>query len=146
MLFTNEAIKIEMKTAEVTNADATEKKPEVGEKVEKNQAKPEYYVLVPETTESGEIKMVKRTWIQSKQQTNWRECEVIDENDDEITVHYISYHIKYDEPIKKSSDRIRARRGTNNLQRGDNVSAWYPKILSWTEAEVEEVDTEKKAN
>jgi len=56
-------------------------------------------------------------------------------------VHYISYHPKYDEWVEKSSDRIQARRETPDLQKGDNVSAWFPKVLLWSEAEIEEIDT-----
>ncbi|ETO08495.1 hypothetical protein RFI_28892 [Reticulomyxa filosa] len=100
-----------------------------------------YYELVFDNSKQSQV---KRTWILTRKQIHWRECEVIDERHDAIKVHYISYHSKFDEWIDKSSHRIRAMREHAQLQKGDNVSAWYPKLNQWREAEVEEVDAEKK--
>ncbi|ETO13268.1 LISK family protein kinase, partial [Reticulomyxa filosa] len=87
----------------------------------------------------------KRTWILSNKRTNWRECEVVDETDTQLKVHYISYHPKFDEWIDKDSDRIQgsSSRDINSLRKGDNLSAWYPKIQAWTEAEIELIDTKE---
>jgi len=87
--------------------------------------------------------VVKRTWVLSKKKNHWRECEVVEENDHALKVHYISYHPKFDEWIEKTSDRLRARRLAQDLKKGDNLSAWYPKVRAWTEAEIEEIDLAK---
>jgi len=132
---------VTVKEEVVTKETAKVVEPSKNETPEK--PKSQWYVTTIVDTGAGGVIEEKRTWVMSKRKANWRECEVVDETDSSIKVHFISYHSRYDEWIEKSSERIKAKRETQDLKKGDNLSAWFPKIEGWAEAEVEEIDREQ---
>jgi len=135
------AAPIEIQLAEITtSADKYEPKTKVESMESSNQRgedEPEYPTIdqARDTSKEG-----KRTWILSNKRANWRESEVVAERSDAIKVHYISYNDKFDEWIPKTSDRIRGTKEIKDLQKGDNLSAWYPKVHAWIEVEAQEID------
>eukprot|EP01084_Bolivina_argentea_P040987 75625_1 len=83
-----------------------------------------------------------RIWVQSASNKNiHRECKIIDANDTQYKIHFISYHEKHDMWIDKTSSRINKTRPLGNvLVKGDNLSCYNDELKLWVEVEVIKVD------
>jgi len=103
--------------------------------------------IVPPMSSLPEIATINNTqtriWVLSKQAKVWRECCIVDETEQQILIHYISFSPKYDEWMDKNDERIKYQRPRENLDINDNVSIYSLELEAWVEAEVVNVEKDK---
>eukprot|EP01084_Bolivina_argentea_P025022 46563_1 len=126
---------VDSTTDRVTNKDPGNVVPKKKKQPKKKKAK----------KTSGDVAPKPRIWCQSaKNKDIYRECEVVEEKEDQIKVHFVSYHEKYDCWLERKSDRLSKQRPRGNeLIKGDNMSAWSGEFKGWLEAEVVAVNDDQ---